>query len=101
MLAKVKKNATRYRVVVLGLRPRKGHRTDEDIFVNEGDYFFGYSHPQHKAGKYFDLWLAKPLDRDPDNFVTFGRIKSIVPVQVGQGKVMTTRMGRFHVLRMS
>lgn len=100
MLAKVIRLA-RYKVVVLSLKPKKGHPipSDDAIFVHEQDHFFGRSYRQHRVGKYFDLWFTHPREDDPDNFITFGRIIRIQQ-NLPSGWVYTTKLGKFLVEEM-
>lgn len=89
MLAKM----TRYKVYVLSTKPKKGFQlpSDDQIFINERDTFYGYGYKHHKVGKYFDLWFTHPKEKDIDNFVTFGRIVRI------DGELYVTKLGRFLV----
>lgn len=94
MLAKM----MRYKVHVMDLKPRRAFPlpTDEEIFIQLGDTFFGYSWREHRVGKYFDLWFTNPKHDDPDNFVTFGRINAI-GCAPGKGTIYDTRFGTFAV----
>jgi hypothetical protein len=98
MLAKI----IRYKVIVMSLKPRRGFPVpaDDEIFVQERDTFFGYGYSQHRIGKYFDLWFNNPKENDPENFVTFGRITSIVQAYHGKGMIYGTKFGRFYVEEM-
>jgi hypothetical protein len=88
---------TRYRAVVLGVKPQRRFPlpADDAILVKEDDVFFGYSYPKHIEGKYFDLWFVRDRDEDPENFVTFGRIISITPFR--RGAIYTTKLGKFYI----
>lgn len=99
MLAKM----TRYRVIVLSLKPRRAYPApaDDEVFLQERDVFLGYSYKQHRSGKYFDLWFTNPKEKDLDNFVTFGRINAIVPEAGGKTALYVTKFGRFIVEEMS
>lgn len=73
----MKKAFKKYMVTVIKIR-RGGYRVAEDgIFLNEGDVLCGYSHPQHEANKYFDVWFTSDKNLDPDNYVTLGRIREV------------------------
>lgn len=98
MLAKVAKLA-RYKVVVLGLKPRKGHPPipPDGIPMFDNDRIFGYGYRQHRQGKYFDLWFTNPKEDDQDNFITFGRITRIDDNPDLPGKIYHTKLGRFYV----
>ena len=99
MLAKM----TRYKVFVLNLKPKRAFPVpaDDEVFLQERDVFFGYSYKHHRSGKYFDLWFSNPKEKDPQNFVTLGRILRIEDVGTeehpGKFQVLTTKLGRFYV----
>lgn len=102
MLAKIIR-LTRYKVVVLSLKPKKGFppTPDDGVFIHEHDHFFGRSYRQHKVGKYFDIWFTHPREDDPDNFVTFGRITQIIPEGwPGDCAIYHTKLGKFLVQKL-
>jgi hypothetical protein len=88
---------SRYRAVVLGVKPQRRYPAppDDAILLKEEDVFFGYSYPKHIEGKYFDLWFTRERDADNENFVTFGRILTITPFR--KGAIYATKLGRFYI----
>lgn len=95
---------TRYRVIVLGVKPRRFHVPDDEFIttIMEGDTFYGYSYPFHREGKFFDLWFTKNKELDSQNLLTFGRIQSISPASnitgvLSDAKLYVTKMGQFIV----
>ncbi len=98
MIAGRNKTLKRYRVIVLGMKPKKGAPPPDDIIiVKDKDVFYGFSYHNHVVGKYFDLWFTNCRDDDPENFVTLGRITRIEPPYHGSGAIYVTRMGRFYI----
>lgn len=100
MLGKMSR-LTRYKVCVLNLKPRRYSGSGDELFINERDVFFGYGYKLHRVGKYFDLWFNDPKEKDPENFVTFGRILRIEPPMEGSGLIYVTKFGRFYVQEMN
>jgi len=75
MLEKIK-GMKRYRLVVMQARKPRRDNTD-DILIEDGDTFYGYSYHHHVVGKHFDLWFKPRKFDDPENFIAFGRIMQI------------------------
>lgn len=95
---------TRYRIIVLGVKPRRFHVPDDEFIttIMEGDTFYGYSYAHHREGKFFDLWFTQTKEQDSQNMLTFGRIHSITPAAqfvgvLSDAKLYTTKMGQFIV----
>jgi hypothetical protein len=96
---------TRYKVVVLNMKPRRHNPNpkfqdppqvdDGALTMDREDVFFGYSYAKNYVGKHFDLWFTKYREWDQYNIMGFGRIVRIDPTP--DGAVYITRAGRFFV----
>ena len=88
----------------MNVKPKRFHVPDDEFItmVMEGDTFYGYSYPEHREGKFFDLWFTRNKELDSQNLLTFGRICSIQDASSLGGtlpgaKLYHTKMGSFVV----
>ena len=95
---------TRYRVIVMSVKPKRFHVPDDEFItmVMEGDTFYGYSYPEHREGKFFDLWFTQNKELDSQNLLSFNRILSIQSAATIGGMLPTaklyhTKLGTFVV----